>query len=360
MKFVVWLFYFKKVVFSPNIPKQEGKSQGRSPKGVQEELENSAPVKWNDARSKSLGIVEKNALADSSSRVTQLVALQQTADQSFYHQKSEARIHSNDPLDTSPATQGSEEVIQGMFARGASTLARGAMRQVGQQVRGTVTAAAPRASAGASSSAGMVGKLLTGVGVANAGVETYKAFKDEKSDGKYLQKGGNMAMAAAGGAFGRFGVVGNAVSAISAAGKADISSVPGFFGFPQASQDPATGAPVPNATPTESTGPSMLDPIKTVTAHATDGPEAILHGMEVTSAAFEKFFPQVYQVAGKSKTLKFLKYLPTVGIPLADVKTFAGNLIENQVPIEEFLEKQNQKMGGLDPEELFQQFGSGA
>jgi len=347
-------------VFSTNIPKQKGKSQVRSTSGLQDELENSAPVKLNDARPESSALVNKNALADSSSRVTQLAALQQTANQSPYHQKSEEQVQSIYPLDTSPTMQGSGEVIQGMFATGARAIGRVGMRQVGQQVRGTVTAAGPRASAGASSAGGMVGKVFTGIGVANAGVETYKAFKDEKTDGKHAEKGGKMALAAAGGAFGRFGVIGNAASAISAAGKADVSSAPGFFGFPKASPDAANGAAAPAATPTEAAGPGMLDTAKAVTGHATDGPEAILHGMEVTSAAFGKLFPQVYQAAGQSKALKFLKFLPTAGIPLADAKTFAGNLIENQVPIEEFLKKQNQKLGKYDPNELFQQFDPNA
>jgi hypothetical protein len=366
-------------VFSPQIPKQEGKSQVRTNSVLKEEQENSVSLKWNDARPELSGMAEKSTRVGSSNRVTQLVALQQTANQSSYHQKFEEQVQPDAP---STAIQGSGEVIQGMFARGARTGGR-VLRQLEPQVRGTFTAAgqggarmatkmppiagplvptavAPGASAAGSSSGGLLGKLLTGVGIANAGVETYKAYNDESTNGNLAKKGGKMAMAAAGGAFGRFGMVGNAVSAYGASGKADFSSIPGFLGFPQTAQDTANGAAAPTATPTEAAGSGMLDSVKAVTSHATDGPEAVLHGMEGTRAAFEKFLPQVGQAAEKSKTLKLLKHLPAAGIALADVKTFAGNLIDNRGSMQEFFEKHNKNTEGVDHEEMLRQFGSSA
>lgn len=374
-----------KTVFSPQNSKQEGKSQVRSNSGLKEEHENSVSQKWNDARPEHSGIVEKNTLVDSSNRVTQLASLQKTANQSNYHQKFEEQVQ---PAPPSTVNQGSGEVIQGMFARGAARLGGRLLQQAGPQVRGTFTAAgqgaarmapkmpavggplvpaavapaaaAPGASAGASSSGGLLGKLLTGVGIANAGVETYKAYNDKDTDGDNLKKGGKMAMAAAGGAFGRLGMVGNVVSAYGAAGKADFSSFPGFLGFPQTAQDPANGTPAPTVTPTEAAEPSTFDRVKAVTSHSTDGPEAVLHGMEGTRAIVEKFLPQVSQVAEKSKPLKIIKNLTAAGIALADVKTFTGNLIDNEAPIQGFLEKHNKNISGLDNEEIIRHIVSSA
>lgn len=264
-----------------------------------------------------------------------------------------------------------------MLARAAGISAR-AVRQVAPQVRGTFTSAGEAgsklaskmppitgpvmptpmstgisSSSGASNGGRLLGKLFTGVGIANAGYETYKAYNDEETDGKFTEKGKNIALSAAGGAFGRLSVLGNVVSAYKAASKSNTNSVPEFFGIQKDAQNEVNTVTSSSVTPADS---SMFDKVKALTSHATDGPESLLHGMEVTSAAFSKFFPQVYQVAEKSKALKFLKFLPTVGIPLADIKTFAGNLIEKQKPIGEFIEKHYTKESADRIQESYMQF----
>ena len=353
----------------------------RVPKNLRLEIEGSNE-NYLDTKTDANPTSKTQSIADESTQVAQLAALQKKADTSSKSPQLLHLTHLPEKVDIESSKAGEKKVVQRhpMLARAAGISAR-AVRQVAPQVRGTFTSASEAgsklaskmpsitgpvmptpmstgissstSSSGASNGGRLLGKLFTGVGIANAGYETYKAYNDEKTDGKFTEKGKNIALSAAGGAFGRLSVLGNVVSAYNAASKSNTNSVPEFFGIQKDAQNEVNSVTSSSLTPADL---SMFDKVKALTSHTTDGPESLLHGMEVTSAAFSKFFPQVYQVAEKSKALKFLKFLPTVGIPLADIKTFAGNLIENQKPIGEFIEKHYTKESADRIQESYMQF----